>query len=193
MSQCQSAISVVIPVFNSREILTSLYRRISSVLASNWSDYEIIFIDDCSTDDVWLVICELCESDHHVVGVRLHKNVGYDRALMFGLQRATAATVVIMDDDLQHAPEDIPSLVIELEKGYDIVYAQFNRKRYGVAKRLGSRINNKLAEILINKPKGLYLSPFKVVTKELIDLIANERTMFPYMDGLFLQVTASIS
>jgi undecaprenyl-phosphate 4-deoxy-4-formamido-L-arabinose transferase len=98
-----------------------------------------------------------------------------------------------MDDDLQHDPRDLPALLFELEKGFDIVFAEFRRKRQKLWKNLGSWFTGKIAESVLAKPKGIYLSPYKVVRREVVDLICNHRGAEPYVDGLLLQVTSRIT
>jgi len=100
-----------------------------------------------------------------------------------------------MDDDLQHAPEDIPVLLTEIQKGHDVVYADFNvqTKKQSLFKNFGSWVNGKLAEYIIKKPKHVYLSPFKIVARDLVDEIVRYRGPYPYVAGLIFQNTVSIT
>src|SRR3990172_7950000 len=118
------AISIVIPVYNSSQIIGELYKRISQAIKADCS-YEIIFINDCSTDDSWKKICSLAEQYPSLSGINFRKNCGQDNALLAGLRIAQGSYCVIMDDDLQHDPEAILEMYKECMKGYDVCFANF--------------------------------------------------------------------
>src|SRR6187402_358436 len=104
-------LSIVVPVYRSAECLPELARRVQSALDGRVGQYELILVNDASPDDSWGVISTLARTHPFVVGLNLRKNVGQDNALMAGMHHAKGATVVIMDDDLQHDPADIPALL----------------------------------------------------------------------------------
>lgn len=107
--------------------------------------------------------------------------------------KASAKWIVIMDDDLQHSPHDIPALYKKAEEGFDCVYADFPPKKQAAWKNFGSWFNGKCAEFLIAKPKGLYLSPFKIIKGDVIAEVIKSQSLFPYIDGLIFQVTQNIT
>ena len=117
-------ISVVIPVYNSSENLDELYKQLKDALQS--IAYEIIFVDDCSSDNSWGEICRMAQIDSTITAVGLRKNSGQDNALMAGFSYAEGNYICIMDDDLQHSPYDIPALYEQCRKGYDVCYAGFS-------------------------------------------------------------------
>lgn len=184
-------ISVVIPVFNSEANLVPLCDRIREALAA--LSFEVILVDDRSRDGSWEVIRGIASRSPEVAGIRLRKNSGQDNAIMAGLRSARGHYVVIMDDDLQHSPADIPALHRECAKGFDVCYAKFTVKRQAAWKNAGSWLNGKAAELLIGKPPGIYLSPFKVVARGVVREIVRYRGPFPYVDGLIFMVTANIT
>lgn len=184
-------ISIVIPVYNSEAILPELHRQIDAALAD--IAYELILINDKSTDGSWDQIKHLSGNHQHVTGINLRKNYGQDNAIMAGLRFTSGEYVVIMDDDLQHAPEDIIKLYHKCREGYDICYANFVSKKQAVWKNTGSWLNGKCAEILLNKPRGIYLSPFQIVKKEVIDRVIQYRGPYPYIQGLLLDLTDNIT
>jgi undecaprenyl-phosphate 4-deoxy-4-formamido-L-arabinose transferase len=95
-----------------------------------------------------------------------------------------------MDDDLQHAPADIPRLVARCESlELDVCYARFAELKHAWWKRVGSWLNGKLAEVVIAKPKHLYLSPFKAIRREVVSEVVKYTGAFPYLDGLLLNIT----
>ncbi len=186
------SISIVIPVYKSEGVLKELHRRLSLALNSLTDDYEIILVNDCSPDKSWEIMNEISKEDKCVMPIALRRNVGYDNAVMAGLNYASKEYVVMMDDDLQHSPEDISLLLDMFEDGYDVVYANFIKKRQALLKNLGSWMNGKLAQLIINKPPDIYLSPFKIMRREIADVVIKYRGPFPYIDGLIFQATSFI-
>jgi glycosyltransferase involved in cell wall biosynthesis len=114
-------LSVVVPVFNEEESLEALHQRLKETLASLGRGYELIFVDDGSTDTSFDVLQRLQSGDEHVRVVRLRRNFGQTAAFSAGFDRARGQVIVTMDADLQNDPADIPSLLAEFERGYDVV------------------------------------------------------------------------
>jgi undecaprenyl-phosphate 4-deoxy-4-formamido-L-arabinose transferase len=184
-------LSIVIPVYNSQDNLAELARQIQDALSD--MRYELILVNDGSKDRSWDVIVELCHVYPDIIGVNLRKNSGQDNAIMAGLSYATGNYTVIMDDDIQHSPYDILKLYDECRKGYDICYANFFKKNQALWKNLGSWFNGKIADILIDKPKHIYLSPFQIIRKEVVDEVLKYRGPYPYVQGLLLQITGNVT
>jgi dolichol-phosphate mannosyltransferase len=113
--------SIVVPVFNEQQSLHELVRQVSDILGQQPEDFEILLIDDGSTDESWRQIESLSESDNHVRGVKFRRNFGKAAALSAGFERARGDILVTMDADLQDDPEEIPKLIGKLEQGYDVV------------------------------------------------------------------------
>ena len=150
-------------------------------------------VNDCSRDSSWDEIKKESETNGNVLGINLRKNGGQDSAILAGLNYASGKWIVIMDDDLQHSPYDIPKLYAEAQKGFDVVYANFALKKQKLWKNLGSWFNGKISEVAIQKPKNIYLSPFKIVSKGVVDDMVKFNNLFPYIDGLIFQVTRNIT
>jgi len=184
-------ISVVIPVYNSMENLPELCSRL--VAALQGLDSELILVNDGSRDRSWEVIKELARVHSFLTGVDLRRNHGQDNAIMAGLSLASGAYVVIMDDDLQHSPADVPLLLAKAKEGFDAVYARFTHKRHALWKRMGSWMNGKAAEWLLHKPPGLYLSPFQIIRGSVIQEIIKYRGPYPYVQGLLLNLTRNLA
>ena len=189
----QLALSIVVPVYRSADCLEALIAATSAALGPLGVPYEVVLVNDCSPDDSWSVIEHLCRSRTNIVGVDLRRNFGQDNAILTGIRIARGQYIAVMDDDLQHDPKDIPSLVTQLEAGFDVVYAQFRKKRQKAWKNLGSWFAGKVAEWVLSKPKDIYLSPYKVFRREVAGLICNYHGAEPYIDGLLLQVTSRIT
>ena len=151
-------LSIVIPLLNEEESLTELYNWIVSVIQSNSYSYEIIFIDDGSTDDSWKIISSLAKKDRSVKGIKFNRNYGKSQALHAGFLKAQGKVVITMDADLQDNPEEIPELynLIKNEK-YDLV-SGWKKKRYDsvLTKNLPSKLFNAAAR----KTSGLKLHDF---------------------------------
>lgn len=184
-------ISIVVPVYNSENSLEQLNLQISKALEHR--NYELILVNDKSKDKSWERIIALSQADHKIKGVSLKKNSGQDNAIMAGLANVTGEYVVIMDDDLQHAPEDILKLYEKCKQGHDVCYSYFVDKKQSLWKNMGSGLNGYLAEVFLKKPKNLYLSPFKILHRSVVKEIVNYGGPFPYIDGIILSVTAKIT
>ncbi|WP_271784008.1 glycosyltransferase family 2 protein [Aquimarina algiphila] len=151
-------ISVVIPLLNEQESLNELYHWIAKVMQSNSFSYEIIFIDDGSTDGSWDTITQLSEQDTNVKGIRFLKNFGKSQALHAGFGAAHGDVVITMDADLQDNPEEIPEMYDMIAKeGYDLI-SGWKKKRYDsvIAKNLPSKLFNAAAR----KTSGVKLHDF---------------------------------
>jgi glycosyltransferase involved in cell wall biosynthesis len=184
-------ISIVIPVYNSEDCLLALNRELEKALVV-FDTHEIILVNDKSTDTSWDKIVEICAINKHVTAIDFRKNFGQDSAIIAGIRIAKGDYIVIMDDDLQHAPSDIITLYNTCKEGYDICYALFKNKKQSAWKNAGSWLNGKLSEKLLSKPKGIYLSPFKIITKGVADEVVKYQGPFPYIDATLLTITSNL-
>ncbi|GIW98460.1 MAG: hypothetical protein KatS3mg111_1793 [Pirellulaceae bacterium] len=134
--------SIVVPVFNERESLSELVRRIDEVAAGVQAEYEVLLIDDGSTDGSWAEIQRIAAQDRRVRGIRLRRNFGKAAALEAGFNRAAGRTVITMDADLQDDPREIPRLIAKLNEGFDVVSGWKRIRHDPWHKVLPSRIFN---------------------------------------------------
>jgi glycosyltransferase involved in cell wall biosynthesis len=116
------AISAVIPVYRGARTLPELAARLEKVLGQVAGDYEILFVNDGSPDDSWQVICRLAGENPCVRGIRLMRNYGQHNATLCGVRAARFELILTLDDDLQHPPEEVPSMLARLNEGWDVVY-----------------------------------------------------------------------
>ena len=130
METKQIDLSVIIPLFNEEESLRELHQRIVDAVQANGLTYEIIFINDGSTDNSWEVIKEIAQSDDNVHGICFRRNYGKSPALFKGFEKAQGRVVITMDADLQDSPEEIPALYTMItQEGFDLV-SGWKKKRY---------------------------------------------------------------
>lgn len=195
MHKSELALSFVIPVYGSEKVLPELVARLHATLDqidTLRGNYEVIFVCDRSPDGSWGVIETLARQYPWVRGILLRMNAGQHNALMAGFAQARGEIIMTMDDDLQHAPSDVPLLLAELARGRDVVYARFAQRRHAAWKIAGSRLNDKVAGYLMQKPKGMYLSPFRAMRRAIVADILRYQGPYVYVDGLILSVTRNI-
>lgn len=139
-------ISVVVPLYNEEESLPELYAWIDRVMVANNYSYEVIFINDGSTDNSWKVIEELKSKSENVKGIKFRRNYGKSPALFCGFERAQGNVIITMDADLQDSPDEIPGLYkMIVEEGYDLV-SGWKQKRYDpLSKTLPTKLFNATA------------------------------------------------
>jgi glycosyltransferase involved in cell wall biosynthesis len=142
-------ISVVVPLFNEEESLPELYAWIKRVMLANNFSYEVVFVNDGSTDQSWNVIEELCSTEKEVRGIKFQRNYGKSAALHVGFQAVKGSVVITMDADLQDSPDEIPELYQMItEEGYDLV-SGWKKKRYDpLSKTIPTKIYNGVNRIM---------------------------------------------
>lgn len=184
-------LSVVIPVYNSA---TSIKQVVSDCFAAlSHIDFEIVLVDDGSTDGSDMAIFALANNFPNIKAISLAKNVGEFNAVTCGLRFATGNYVAIIDDDGQNPPSEILKLLAEAEKGCDVVYAKYGEKKHSWWRNAGSWVNNFFAFIFIGKPFKLYLSSFKVFSRSFLNEILEIQTRGTYLDGLIFQLSPKYS
>lgn len=188
-------LSIVIPVYRSQAILPELVNKIKEATEALHlaGQFELILVSDASPDGSWQVITELSKQFDFIKGILLRKNFGQHSATMAGLNYSRGEIVVVMDDDLQHPPSEIGRLMQAIQEGADVCYTRYQDRKHPLWKILGSRFNNFIVTILMNKPLGLYLSSFKAIRREVVLEIIKYDGPYAYLDGLILNVTRSIT
>ena len=185
-------LSICIPVYNGSETIVPLVRALDATFKD--MDIEVVLVNDGSRDSSAAVCKNLVAQYPYVVFVDLRRNFGEHNAVMCALNHCSGDYAVIIDDDLQNPPEEILKLLKEIQEGgYDVVYANYHTKKHHWFRNFGSKVNDKFATWLIGKPKDLYLCSFKMINRAMIDEIIRYKGPFPYVDGLLLRATSSIS
>ena len=164
-------ISVVIPVFQSEESLKELCHRLHSSLASISSNYEIILVNDASTDNSWWLIQEISTLDDRVRGVNLSRNFGQHYAITAGLDQVRGEWTVVMDCDLQDVPEEIPKLYKKAMKGYDVVIGRRENRQDTFFKKMGSKFFFSIYTYLTGSKIDNRISNFGLYNKKVVHSI----------------------
>lgn len=176
-------ISFILPVFNEAENINEIHRRIAGVRPDE-TEWEIIFIDDGSTDESLRIICDLIETDKRVKCVKLSRNFGQHPAIVAGLNDCRGDLAVIMDSDLQDEPSAIIKMLDKQKQGYDIVYAVREKRKEGLVKRtcfnLFHKIMGRLSDIPIPENAGV----FSVINRRVIDKIVSFPETRFYLPGI---------
>jgi undecaprenyl-phosphate 4-deoxy-4-formamido-L-arabinose transferase len=180
-------ISVVVPVFRSAQLLPALAERLKNVLDAQARPWEVIMVDDASPDDSYAVMRSLRAADARVRIVQLARNHGQQHATLCGLNYARGDEVVTIDDDLQNPPEEIARLLERLREGYAAVIGRIAEKRHGWWRNAGSRAHQYFAERIIHKPRGLYLSSFRALSRAAVDRLVRYKGAHPHISALLLK------
>jgi len=136
----KSHISIVSPVYQAEKIIAELVRQLHENLKTITEDYEIILVNDASTDNSWEAVIGECTKDTRVKGINLSRNFGQHYAITAGLHYAKGEWIIVMDCDLQDRPDEIPNLYRKAQEGWDIVYARRTARRDKFTKRLFSKL-----------------------------------------------------
>ena len=185
-------LSLVIPVYNGSRTIGPLVEHIQAIFATKPLD--IILVNDGSEDESEVVCSELAEKFQQTVAfVHLSRNFGEHSAVLAGLSHARGQYVAVLDDDGQNPPEEIMRMLEELKrKNFDVVYGHYIEKKHSRFRNVGSWFNDRVATFLLQKPKDLYFSSFKVMNRFLVNEIIKYHGPYPYTDGLIYRTTRKI-
>lgn len=187
-------VSFVIPCYNSARTLEKVVQEITDVMKNtqNYS-YEIVLVNDCSPDDTFEVIRSICSKRDDICGVNLAKNFGQHAALMAGFHYVHGDIIVCLDDDGQTPAGEVGKLLDKMKEGYDVVYAKYEHKQHSAFRNFGSRINELMTRVMLNKPKELYISSYFAAKRFIIDEMIEYTNPYPYVIGLVLRTTNKIA
>lgn len=186
-------VSIVIPCYRSERTVKDVVEELKETFKQRQEiSYEIILVNDNSPDDVWNVIREIVFSNVNIKGVSLAKNFGQHAAIMAGLREAKGNIVLSVDDDGQIPVDEIFLLIDKLMTDYDVVYGVYPKTQKSFLRSFGTWINNKMTEIMLDKPKDLRTTSFWGAKRFVIDEILCYRNPYPYMTGLILRCTKNI-
>ena len=180
-------ISVVIPVYCSEQSLRNLIERLIKVLGSTGRSYELILVDDCSTDNSWGVLRSLKKKyPEQLKIVRLLVNCGQHNAILCGFSMVTGEVVVTMDDDLQNPPEEIPILIEAVDEGFDLVIGAYDSKKHTLMRNYGGGLIDTLQRRIFDLPSDFQLTSFRAAKRVVIDNVNQMSGAFPYVTSMLL-------
>lgn len=186
------ALSIVIPVYRGARSIGTLVDALAQIRIDG--GHEVILVNDGSPDDSGAVCRALAaRTDLPVTFVDLSRNFGEHNAVMAGLRHARGDFAITMDDDLQNPISEVVKLFEHARSGsWDVVYTYYETKQHAAWRNLGSRFANRVADWVLDKPRGLYLSSFRCMSAFAVEQVIRYDGPFPYVDGLLMQATQRI-
>ncbi len=189
----KNSISVVIPVYNSAITLELLFSRLNRELEKLVQNYQIILVNDCSSDNSWYIIEKIVKKYPFVIGIDLMRNFGQHNAILCGIRASTNEFIVTMDDDLQHPPEEIGKLLKELNSGYDVVYGTPIHDKHDLWRNLASKTTKLILRFVMNTPVAPNISSYRIFRKEICMAFNEYKSHFVLLDVLLAWGTTKFS
>jgi undecaprenyl-phosphate 4-deoxy-4-formamido-L-arabinose transferase len=178
------SISIVIPVFNSQEILPDLIVVLERELPKLSSQYEVILVNDGSLDKSWDTICQLTHEYCWIQSIDLMRNYGQHNALLCGIRAARYDVIVTMDDDMQTPPDEIHKLLAKLCEGYDVIYGTPNKEQHGLLRNLASEVTKLALQSTMGAETARNVSAFRAFRTIMRTAFTNYQSPFLSIDVL---------
>ncbi len=186
--------SIVVPIYNEADNIHELYRAITGALDSSCPDYEIIMVDDGSTDASFPTLMNLAQQDRRLKVIRFRRNFGQTAAMSAGFDAASGEVIIPMDGDLQNDPADIPRLIEKLNQGYDVVSGwRRDRKDTFITRKIPSMIANSLISFFTGVHLHDYGCTLKAYRREVLDGVNLYGEMHRFVPALASQVGAKVA
>jgi glycosyltransferase involved in cell wall biosynthesis len=183
----EAFLSVVIPVFNSEAIVGATIDRTVAFLRGLNLRFEVIGVDDGSSDGSWEVLESKARQYPELVAIDLLRNYGQHNAVLCGLRHSRGAWIVTIDDDLQNPPEEIIHLIQRADEGgHDAVFGRFHEKHASSTRKLGTRMIALVNRRVFDQPPDLVVTNFRLLRRDVVDRICDDRSATPYITGLAL-------
>jgi glycosyltransferase involved in cell wall biosynthesis len=179
-----AGLSILIPIYNSSEILPSLIERLKPIAMSFKVPCELILVNDGSSDGSWNIIRDLAAKYAWVRGICMMRNYGQHNALLAGLRVARYATTITLDDDLQHPPEELPRLIEKLRDGFDVVYGSPESESHGLLRNVASAVTKIALQSAMGAESARHVSAFRAFKTDLRRAFDTHQSPFVSLDVL---------
>ncbi len=188
-----TSVSFVIPCYRSEQTITGVVEEITQTMGQLPSyTFEIILVNDCSPDDTFQIIRQLCGQYDNLIGINLARNFGQHSAIMAGLHYATGDICVFLDDDGQTPANEVEKLLDAIAAGADVAMASYDHKMHSHFRNWGSKVNECMMHIMLRKPRELFVSSYFAVKRFVADSMLQYSNSYPYLPGLLLRATKNI-
>ena len=184
-------ISFVIPVYNGAAMVDRLHQRLLPV-AKSFGKYEMLFVDDGSTDGSYAELLKIQTKDANVSAIQLSRNFGQHNATLAGFSCSNGDIVVTLDQDLQNPPEEIPRLVAKLNEGYDVVYGLAEARAHNSFRNATSDFSKWISRKILTTALNGNFSSFRALRKWVVDETVKYRSSYTYIDGLISWTTTNV-
>lgn len=185
--------SIVIPAYHAEQSIVKLYDELKNYFNSIQKSFEVVIVDDASTDNTWAVLKKLKSANNHVKVIRFAKNFGQHAATLCGFSFAKGKYVITMDDDIEIHPDQITKLIEEQQKGhYDVVYGEYKKLNQPFFRGIFTKFYKLGSKVVEGKNKGKG-SPFRLIKTELAHKLSETHRHFVFIDELLLWYTSNIA
>jgi glycosyltransferase involved in cell wall biosynthesis len=188
-----NSISFVIACYNSEKTLRTVVEEVCNTLLIENLEYEIILVNDGSSDRTLDIIKKLCESNSKIKGINLSKNFGQQHAIIAGFNFVKGNLVAYCDDDGQSPVSELNKFILKINEGYDMVFAKYPNQKRGFFNGIGAYLNNKMLKYLFNKPTDLSFGNFWIAKKFIVDEVIKCKNPRLYLGGVFLSITSNMA
>ena len=187
-------LSVVIPCYNSEKNIENVINKDIKIFQEQGIiDFEFVLVNDCSSDNTWDVIQNMSQENKNIIAINLAKNCGQHNAIMAGFRHVTGDYIVVSDDDGQTQMEMISAMLEKADEGFDVVMTNWEQRgKRSVFRRLGTALNNKVSEVLMDNPDKIPVSIFFLAKKFVIEEVVRYNRPYPFVTGLILRTTHNI-
>lgn len=186
-------VSFVIPCYRSEQTITGVVEEITQTMGQlPGYTFEIILVNDCSPDDTFQIIRQLCGQYDNLIGINLARNFGQHSAIMAGLHYAAGDICVFLDDDGQTPANEVEKLLDAIAAGADVAMASYDHKMHSHFRNWGSKVNECMMHIMLRKPRELFVSSYFAVKRFVADSMLQYSNSYPYLPGLLLRATKNI-
>lgn len=187
-------VSAVIGLYNSEKTIGDVIKELKEAFSeSDKYELEMVLVDDHSPDNVYELVKGYAKEDKSIKVIHLAKNSGQTNAVIEGYRHATGEYIIEMDDDLQMPAREAVRMVEHLEENdFDVVFAKYAEQKESFGRRLGSKINNKMTQIMLKKPKHIRVNSFYVMRKFVKDEMIKYSNHYPYLYGMIFGITKNV-